>query len=90
VVDCFLESELKGSIVEITVHKGCRETVLSVDGVENPTIEVIKAALLKIIDCGDVSLYRMLLDVVDVEGVDSDGFMCGQCGDFVYSSSLSV
>jgi hypothetical protein len=58
--------------------------------VKNPTIEVIKAALLKIIDSGDVSLYRMLLDVVDVEGVDSDGFTCGQCRDFVYSSSLSV
>jgi hypothetical protein len=33
VVDCFLISEPKGSIVEITVYKGCRETVLSVDGV---------------------------------------------------------
>jgi hypothetical protein len=60
-------------------------------GVENPTIEVIKVALLKIIDSGGVSLYRMLLDVVDVEGVDSDGgYSCGSCGDFVYSTSLSV
>jgi hypothetical protein len=77
--------------VEIVVYKGCRETVLSIDGVENPTVEVIKAALLKIIDSGDVSLYRMLLDVVEVSGFDADdGYSCGSCGDFVYSTTLSV